>query len=252
MRTSRLIGAREEKIILGAAALSTRPVREIMLPSEFVTMLDVQASIGDCLIAAHLDMHTRFPVAEHRGDPQSIIGYVNFKDIVAHMRLAPNDPSIRGILRTIPSFAEDVALGTCLEQMMRGRFHVALVRNAAGNVVGLVTLEDIIEELVGEIEDEYDRLPVQIAAAGNGWVVGGGLGLERLREVSGLDFLQDLPPSGARTVSEWVIGHLQTPLHGGEIVRRNNLRVVVRKVRRQKVLEAQVEPLSLRTDNLPR
>jgi len=240
-RTSRLIGAREEKIILGAAALSTRPVREIMLSAESISMLDVQASIGDCLIAAHLDMHTRFPVAERRGDPQSIIGYVNFKDIVAHMRLSPNEPSIRGIVRTIPNVDEQLALGTCLEQMMRGRLHIALVRSAAGSVVGLVTLEDIIEELIGEIEDEYDRLPVQIVASGNGWVVGGGLGLERLREVSGLDFLRDLPASGARTVSEWVTGHLQTPLVGGEVVRRNDLRLVVRKIRRQKVLEAQVE-----------
>lgn len=244
-RTSRLIGAREEKIILGAAALATRPVGEIMLPAEFMGMLDAQASIGDCLIAAHLDMHTRFPVAERRGDPQSIIGYVNFKDIVAHMRLAPNEPSIRGILRTIPSFLKDVALGTCLEQMMRGRFHIALVRDSTGSVVGLVTLEDIMEELVGEIEDEYDRLPVHVVAAGNGWVVGGGLGLERLREVSGLDLLQDQPPGGAHTVSEWVIGHLQTSLRGGESVRRSDLRVVVRKVRRHKVLEAQMEAISL-------
>jgi putative hemolysin len=135
-------------------------------------------------------------------------------------------------MRTITSVDEHLSLGTCLEQMMRGRLHIALVRSAAGSVVGLVTLEDIIEELLGEIEDEYDRLPVQIVAAGNGWVVGGGLGLERLREA---------PPSDARTVSEWVIGHLQTPLVGGEVVRRSDLRVVVRKVRRQKVLEAQVE-----------
>jgi putative hemolysin len=214
-----------------------------MLPAEFMSMLDVHASIGDCLIAAHLDMHTRFPVAEHGGDPQSIIGYVNFKDIVAHMRFAPDEPSIRGILRTILSVGEGLALGTCLEQMMRGRFHIALVCNVAGSVVGLVTLEDIIEELLGDIEDEYDRLPIQIVAAGNGWVVGGGLGLERLREVSGLNFLQDLPAAGARTVSEWVVGHLQSPVRGGETIQRRNLRVVIRKVRRQKVLEAQIESL---------
>jgi putative hemolysin len=242
-RTSRLIGAREEKIILGAAGLSLRPVREIMLPPEGISMLDANASIEESLIAAHLDMHSRFPVTERRGDPQAIIGYVNFKDIIAQMRLAPHEPSIRAILRTIPNLAEDIPLGTCLEQMMRDRFHIALVRHA-GQVVGLVTLEDIIEELVGEIEDEYDRLPVQIVAVGNGWVVGGGLALERLREVSGLDLLQDLPPAGARTVTEWVAGHLENPLHGGEIVRRGNLRVVVRKVRRQKVLEAQLESLS--------
>jgi putative hemolysin len=245
-RTSRLIGAREEKIILGAAALSLRPVREIMLPPEGISMLDTHASIGESLIAAHLDMHSRFPVTERRGDPQSIIGYVNFKDIIAQLRLAPHEPSIRAIVRTIPDLPEDAPLATCLEQMMRGHFHIALVRHAAGQVVGLVTLEDIIEELVGEIEDEYDRLPVQIVAVGNGWVVGGGLGLGRLREVSGLDLRQDLPAGGARTVSEWVVGHLPSPLGGGEIILRGNLRVVVRKIRRQKVLEAQLESVSSR------
>jgi putative hemolysin len=240
-RTSRLIGPREEKIILGAAALTVQPVREIMLPAEAISMLDANASLAESLVAAHLDMHTRFPVTERQGDPQAIIGYANFKDIVAHLRLAPQEGSIRGILRTVLRLPDDSPVGTCLEHMMRGHFHIALVRNDSGQVVGLVTLEDILEELVGEIEDEYDRLPVQIVAAGRGWVVGGGLSLERLREVSGLDLLQDLPATGARTVSEWVIGHRQSPLRGGEVVCRGCLRAVVRKVRRQKVLEAQLE-----------
>src|SRR5690606_13546447 len=59
-RTSRLIGPREERIMLGAASLSQRPVREIMLPARFISMLDVNASVAESLIAAHHDMHTRF------------------------------------------------------------------------------------------------------------------------------------------------------------------------------------------------
>lgn len=239
-RTSRLIGAQEEKIILGAAALSQRPVREIMLPASGINMLDVNASIADCLVAAHLDMHTRFPVAERAGDPQSLIGYVNFKDIVAHMRLAPHESSLRGILRTITSFREDTPVSTCLEALMRERTHIALVRNGSGQVVGMVTLEDMIEELVGEIEDEYDRLPVQGVPSGGGWVVGGGIALSRLRELTNLDLTVDLPPSGARNLNEWVVGHLGKPVKGGEVLERGDVRVVVRKVRRQKVLEAQV------------
>ena len=133
-RTSRLIGAQEEKIILGAAALSQRPVRDIMLPASGISMLDVNASLADCLVAAHLDMHTRFPVTERTGDAQHIIGYVNFKDIVAHMRLAPHEPSLRAILRTITSFREDTPVSTCLETLMRERTHIALVRNASGRL----------------------------------------------------------------------------------------------------------------------
>jgi putative hemolysin len=206
-------------------------------------MLDANASVAEALIAAHLDMHTRFPVTERPADPQAVIGYVNFKDIVSHLRLAPQAPSLRAILRPIPSLAADSPGGTGLEQLIRGRCHIALVRNAGGQVVGLVTLEDMLEELVGEIEDEYDRLPVHAVAAGNGWVVGGGLSVERLREIAGLELPQASPEDRAQTVSEWVTRQLGRPPRGGDVLCRSMLRIVVRKARRQKVLEAQVEAL---------
>lgn len=240
-RTARLIGSREEKIILGAAILSRRPVAEIMLPAAAISMLDVNKSIADCLVAAHLDMHTRFPVAERANDPQSIIGYVNFKDIVAHMRLAPHEPTLRGILHAITSFRDDTPVSSCLEVLMRERTHIALVRDSANQVVGIVTLEDMIEELVGEIEDEYDRLPAHAVPTGAGWVVGGGIALGRLRELTQLDLALDAPTADARNLNEWVIGHLGRAVQGGEVVQRGPVRIVVRKVRRQKVLEAQVQ-----------
>jgi putative hemolysin len=240
-RTSRLIGAHEEKIILGAAALSQRPVRDIMLPADFVSMLDINATMAESLVAAHLDMHTRFPVTERAGDPQAIVGYVNFKDIVAQLRLAPQYPSLRAIVRTMPSLRENLPQANCLEQMIRGHTHIALVRNAADQVVGIVTLEDMIEELVGEIEDEFDRLPAHVVPTGGGWVVGGGISLDQLRQATGAVFEQDMPATGARNLSDWVIGHLQQPVRGGEVIERAGARTVVRKVRRQKVLEAQVE-----------
>ena len=240
-RTSRLIGPQEEKIILGAATLSYRPIREVMHPAGAIAMLDANASPADALIAAHLDMHTRFPVTERSGDPQAIIGYVNVKDIVAHMRLAPHDPSLRAITRAIPSLPAEEQVASCLERLIRDRTHIALVRGAAGQVAGLVTLEDIIEELVGDIEDEFDRLPAHAARSGSGWVVGGGITPEKLREATGLDL--PTPPEGraVRHLSDWVSAQLAQSLRGGEIVETPGLRVVVRKVRRQRVLEAQVQ-----------
>jgi len=136
-------------------------------------------------------------------------------------------------------------LATCLERLIREHTHIALVRDAADSVVGLITLEDILEEVVGDIQDEYDRLPVHAVPSGWAWVVGGGLSLARFKELSGIDLAcdppQTPPETGLRNVSDWVIGHLQQqPLHGGEVVERPGVRVMVRKVRRQKVLEAQV------------
>jgi len=239
-RASRLIGHREERIILGAMELQSRLIRTIMLPAEHITTLDANASLADNLITAHLDMHTRFPVVTRKGDPQTIIGYANFKDIIATMRLAPHEPTFRTIIRPIMSLNDDERIAVCLEQMMREHTHIALVRDAGGKVVGIVTLEDILEELVGEIEDEYDRLPAHIIESGSSWITGGGVSVDRLKAVTGIDLSVDFPAAGARTLNDWVSGHLGREVRGGDVIERVAVRVVVRKVRRKKVQEAQV------------
>ncbi len=239
-RASRLIGHREEGIIHGATEMQSRPVSDIMLPAEHIRILDVNAGLGDNLVTAHLDMHTRFPVVEKMDELQTVVGYVNVKDIIATLRLSPQEPSLRSIVRRLPSFRDTQPIAECLERLMREHTHIAIVRDASEKVVGMVSLEDILEELVGEIEDEYDRLPAHVVASGSAWVVGGGVPLERLKIATGLDLIADLPDAGANTLSEWVIGHLGREVTGGEIVLRGPWRVVVRKVRRKKVQEAQV------------
>jgi len=249
-RASHLIGEKEESIIVGAARLSSRIVREIMLPAEHISSLDVNASLTDSLVIAHLDMHTRFPVAERLSDPQTILGYVNFKDLVALMRLSrPHEASLRAVIRPLPSLRDDIPLSTCLERLIREHTHIALVRDSTNKVVGMITLEDILEEVVGDIQDEYDRLPVHAVPSGWAWVVGGGLSLARLAEHTGIDLRADppaiLPETGLRNVSDWIISQLQHAVHGGDIIERPGVRIVVRKVRRQKVLEAQVERIAI-------
>lgn len=237
-RTSRLIGPQEERIILAAAALSHRSLHEVMLPASAISMLDVNASAADALNAAYRDMHTRFPVTERPGDPQEIIGYVNFKDIVAYARRAPNEPSIRGIMRSIPSLPAEGPIAANLERLIRERTHIALIRDTAGVVVGMVSLEDIIEELVGDIEDEFDRLPTHIVESGVGWIVGGGVTLDTLQTATGVQLAAS---SDHSTVSDWVTNRFAEPLRGGEVVEQDGLRVAVRKVRRHMVQEALVQ-----------
>jgi putative hemolysin len=144
-------------------------------------MLTLGDSLSESLIAAHLDLHTRFPVAERKGDPQSIVGYVTFKDIVTALKLSPTDPSIRGILREIISLPAEIPISMALETLLRSHSHIALVRTLSGTIEGLITLEDIVEELVGDIQDEHDQLPVHVVRSGRGWIVGGGATLSRIR-----------------------------------------------------------------------
>jgi len=213
-----------------------------MLAAEHISTLYADATLSDALIAAHLDMHTRFPVVDRAGDVQTALGYVNVKDIIATMHLSPDEPSLRGIIRPLPSFDVDAAIADCLEQLIHQHTHIALVRDASGRAVGMIALEDIIEELVGEIEDEYDRLPAHIVASGSSWVAGGGISLDRLKTATGIDLGADAPAAGAATLSSWVVGHLGREVLGGDVVARPSVRVLVRKVRRKKVQEAQISP----------
>ncbi len=247
-RTSKLMGEREEKIVLAAAHLSTQLVRDIMMPARDITMIYVGSSLEEALIKIHLDMHTRFPVCMKENDPQSIDGYVNFKDIVAAIRVNPSDPSIRGILRPIKKVSEDTPLSSLLEIMIHERHHIAIVTSEEG-ILGLVTLEDVIEELVGEIEDEFDRLPTHIHPYGSSsprgeatgcWIVGGGISMGTVASTAGLDWSSKFGDGKVPTVAEWCVRQVGQPLKGGEVIEKDGLRVVPRKFRRKKVSEAMV------------
>ncbi|MCR9291731.1 MAG: hemolysin family protein [bacterium] len=236
-RVSRLIGHREESIILGASRLATTPIRRVMLPAEHIGMLSADQSLAEALIVAHQEMHTRFPLTEVAGDPQRIIGYVNFKDIVAALRLSPQDPSLRNLLRPLPNFAANTSVADCLEQLMHQRIHIALVLGADGKTIGMVTLEDIIEELVGEIHDEFDRIPAHLVRSGQGWIAGGFVPLRQLRDESGIQ-LTSLSDKPLYTLNDWIVERLGRPPQGGDEIREDGCRVVVRKTRQTLVQEA--------------
>ncbi len=238
-RSSRLIGAREEKIVLSAAQLSVRPVSAAAVPVGEMSMIPAASTLTEALIFAHREMHTRFPVCETPGDPRTILGYVNFKDIVSALKINPGDPSIRGIVRPIARFGEETVLSVVLERMMQEKNHIALVAAANGEVNGLITFEDIIEELVGEIEDEYDRLPTYVHSYSAGVIAGGGAAMEtvlaRLGKTADSQVL-----GGASNLHAWCVRELGRAPQGGDTVERGGVRVLVRKTRRNKIAEALV------------
>jgi putative hemolysin len=240
-RISQRIGRHEEGIIVSASHLAATPLRKIMLPAEYIGMLAVDQSLTDALVAAHQDMHTRFPVTEEPGNPQQILGYVNFKDIVAALRLSPHEPSLRNLVRRLRRFDADLSVADALERLMRERNHIALVQAPGGEVVGLVTLEDVVEELVGEIHDEFDRLPAHLAPLGRGWIAGGFVSLSQLRETTGIE-LHPLSEKPIYTLNDWIVERLGRPPRGGDEIQAEGCRVVVRKTRHILVQEAYLEP----------
>ncbi|MBM4025412.1 MAG: HlyC/CorC family transporter [Planctomycetes bacterium] len=242
-RTSKLLGEREEKIVLSAAQMSLRPVGDIIIPAQDMSMIYVGSTLMDALVQAHLDMHTRFPVCLKPSDPQSVESYVNFKDIVAALRVNPKDPSLRGISRPIRKVPEDLPLSNLLETMIQQRTHIVLVLAKGGTVLGMVTLEDVIEELVGEIEDEFDRLPVHIHPCGTAWIMGGGVPMTTVALTAGLDWSAKFGGGRVPALAEWLKQNAPNGLKGGEPIESDGLRVVPRKFRRKRLSEAMVSAL---------
>lgn len=236
-RISRLIGQREQGIIVSASRLSTTPVRKIALPAEHIDMLVADQTLSEALIAAHLNMHTRYPVTEELGNPQKIIGYVNFKDIVANLRFEPQSTSFRKLIRSMGSFDSESPISDCMERLIRDRSHIALVKDRSGKTLGMITLEDIIEELVGEIHDEFDRIPTHLNKAGDGWIAGGFVSLNQLRDVAGID-LETIGDKPLYTLNDWVVESLGRPPQGGESLQSKECNIIVRKTRNVMVQEA--------------
>jgi magnesium and cobalt exporter, CNNM family len=242
LRASQTIGVQEERIILQASRLSTMKVKDIMMPDDDIVMVVADAPLSENLVIAHMDLHTRFPVTTRKGDPEGLIGYVTFKDMVLLAKTHPGNPVIREIVRQIISLPQEMPLSEALKRMIAEHHHLALVRDNAGRVVGMITQEDIFEELVGDIQDEFDRLPRHINRAGHQLVVGGGVTLGQLRDVTGRpDLGGELPPS--TTLNDWLNYGRELPLRGGDMVVVDRVWTQVRKVRRRRITEAVLDPL---------
>ena len=239
-RASRLIGAHEEKIVISASQLSQKKVSDIMLDTDYISMIPVSDSLSDALIKAHLDMHTRFPVCEKTCGPDTIIGYLNFKDIVNALKMSPENPSVKGIMRPIKKIPADTPLSQALSEMMREKTHIAIAISKEQAVVGMITLEDIIEELVGEIEDEFDRLPVYVQPCGAGWIIGGAVSMKTVISTLGIGLKLEGDPEHAPTLAAWVAQKLGRDIEPGEILSFDNISITVRKLRRRKLAEALV------------
>jgi putative hemolysin len=242
LRASQVIGMQEERIIIQASRLSTMKVQDIMMPEEDIVMVMADAPLSENLVIAHMDLHTRFPVTVRRGEPQAIVGYVTFKDMVLLAKTHPGNPVIREIIRQIISVPEEMPLSDALRRMIAEHHHLALVRSSGGKVVGMIALEDIFEELVGDIQDEFDRLPRHISPAGHQLVVGGGVQIGQLRDLlKRSDLGNGLPP--ATTLNDWLNHGRDEPLKGGDMVVVDRIWAQVRKVRRRRITEALLDPL---------
>lgn len=164
--------------------LSHRVARQIMLPRQDVAYLSTTRPVAENLRIARRTGHTRFPLCE--GDLDHVIGLVHIKDLFRRDRPLA---SLKEVARDIAFVPETLELDRLLKRMRTERFHMAAVIDEYGGVSGVVTLEDVIEEIVGSIQDEFDVENPEIQARGDGvFEVSGGMLVEDLEEAVGVEF----------------------------------------------------------------
>jgi len=243
-----LISKEQEKLIARSVFMSTLTAWDVMIDNSDINILSTTMSLQEGLIAAHLQRHTRFPLTEN-GDIDKITGYVNFKDIVGALQVSPSDPSLRGIMRPVLFVKDTTKLPELLTKLTRGYQHIAIVQNDAGKTIGLVTLEDIIENLVGELQDEYDTPPdfiVQLSE--NRFRVGGSA---TFRQIKARAF-HDLNRDDDTSIDKWFKDELKGKLPEENSSKNidNNYSVKVRRIVRGNIYDIIIERTPVQTNGV--
>jgi len=154
-------------VIEGAMQVESLRVRDVMVPRSKMTMISSEASTSELLKAMVGSYHSRFPI--HNIEQDSILGIVLAKDLLAHFAGDNKDEfNYREYLRVALSVPESKPLGVLLREFQQKKSHMAIVLDEYGEIAGLVTLEDVIEQIVGEIEDEHDKEEDNIIDYGDG------------------------------------------------------------------------------------
>ena len=223
-RAEGVLEAVEQSVAAEALRLGERTVRDIMRPRIDLDALDIDTPPGEILGAIAMAGYSRLPVYE--GSLDHILGYVSIKDVLRNTFLGwPIE--LRKMLHKAVFVPETMPLDRLLELFQKEKNQLAIVLDEYGGTEGMVTLEDVLEELVGEIHDEHRREEQHafVQRDDGSWLVDGGAGVEELAERFELKL--DATPREYSTVSGLVMAELERIPVAGDVVRWRGLVVEV-------------------------
>ena len=213
-------------IVLNALDLRRRVARDVMRPRQEIAILSTTASMAECLDVAEKTRFSRFPLCEG-GDVDKSLGVVHFKDLYAMRLKARSGADLRLVARKIVYVPETARLESLLHKFLDRKLHLAIVVDEYGGTVGLLTLENIIEELVGQIQDEFDQEKPLFAKIGEQtWEVQGTLPVRDLEELAG----EPLGEEGVTTASGWVTRRLGGFPKAGDVIALSNCELRVEEL----------------------
>ena len=203
-------------------------VREVMTPRPDIIAIRVDASLQDLRTMFREEQYSRIPV--YRDSLDNIVGIVFVKDLVALPHGA--EPPMTTLMRTANFVPESKRVSELLKEMQRRQTQMAIVVDEYGGTAGLVTVEDLLEEIVGEIRDEYDVESETVTDEGNGsFVFSGKVSVDEARERLNVEIERE----GFETVGGYLLSHLGRMPYVGETIEMDDLAFEVIEVERRRI-----------------
>ena len=237
----------EEDMIHGILDLEKVSVREIMVPRNDIVSIPVEATLDQVLHTMISQQHSRLPVYE--GSPEHIIGVLHYKDLLPvweerRASIRSGRPGrvfrVRSLMRKILVVPETKPLAQMLQEFRQGRSHLAIVVDEFGTIVGLITVEDVLEQIVGAIHDEYDEKAEPTAATSDEVEVEGTIRIRDLEAEYGIEVPSE---GGFETLAGFVLYRLGVIPKAGDSVEHEGRRFTVLEMDHNRIARVRIEKL---------
>lgn len=251
-----LLAPGEEKFILSAIEMSQVQVREIMVPRPDMHVLPVEATLDEVLRVFATTQKSRIPV--FRGTVDQVLGFVHIKDMLwalqdrerrATERLQVPTFDLRRVLREVLIVPETKPAGELLQEFKKHHTGMAVIVDEFGSLLGLATLEDVLEQMVGEIHDEFDVVEKPLTLADGALIFDAALNVRDLDAQYGIVLPED--PAYA-TVGGFVLDQLGFIPKGGESFEHQGLRFTIVEMDGKRVARVKVERIDGKSDGRSR
>ena len=225
----------ERRLIESIIEFGDTVAREVMVPRPDMVVVPDTATVSEALDVAIAHGYSRLPV--FRADGDDVVGLAYTKDLIRSEREDHGDLPVVDLAREVRFIPENKPVNRLMKEMQQGKFHLAIVLDEYGGIAGLVTLEDCLEELVGEIVDEYDTEESEVQRLPNGdYLVDGGISIHDLNELLDLD----LPDEDWDTLAGFVFNTLEHVPEPGEEVEFDGWRFVTEQVEGRRIRRIRV------------
>lgn len=208
------INQSEYKYVNNIFEFDDRIAKEIMVPRTEIVAFDKSQTLEECLEIVKAENYTRYPVID--GEKDNIVGMLNMKEVLTDYISGKNlDTSIEEYTRPVIQVIESIAIHDLLVKMQKDRVHMAILMDEYGGTAGLVTVEDILEEIVGEIRDEFDEdeVPEINKISEHKTVVDGKVLIDEVNDLFGLDIHDE----EMDTIGGWILSEKMDVVEGDKI-----------------------------------